>query len=55
MSQFVKRRGVTWIRTQQRIITAVFPHANNRKFLIPNRGKDLSTGESVPGATIPQP
>lgn len=49
------RKRVTWIRTQQRVLTALFPHNANRRFLIPNRGKDLSTGESVPGANIPQP
>ncbi len=55
MSQFVKRRGVSWIRLQQRIVTAVFPHNANRTHIIPNRGKDLATGEPVAGATLPQP
>ena len=49
------RKGWTVVRTQMRVLTAVFPHNGNKRFLIPNRGKDLTTGESVPGASIPQP
>ena len=41
------------IRSNQRIITAKFPHNGNRRFIVPNRGKDLTTGAPKPGASGP--
>ncbi len=46
-----KRKSI--IRSNQRIITATFPHQGNRRFIVPNRGKNLTTGAPKPGATTP--
>ena len=46
-----KRRNI--IRSNQRTISAVFPHQGNRKFIVPYRGKNLTTGAPKPGASGP--